>query len=127
MFDHPHAIGAKAEHRTQKSLSIECGVETDISISKWTRLYLDNKHLLDILEEGTQGWGKAVEVTFVDGRLELHNRQVLIVLSEAPGHEHLVAKRGAGGWSTSSNPLGDMETGINLPVHHQRTATEVLL
>jgi hypothetical protein len=63
MFDHPHAIGAKAEHRTQKSLSIECGVETDISISKWTRLYLDNKHLLDILEEGTQGWGKAVEVT----------------------------------------------------------------
>jgi hypothetical protein len=50
---------------------------------------------MDVLKERAKGRGEVVEVILVDRRLKLHSHQVLVVLGEAPSHEHLMAERRA--------------------------------
>lgn len=47
---------------------------------------------MNLHKERPEGGGKLIEVLFADGRLELDNGEILIVLVEATGHKDFVAQ-----------------------------------
>jgi len=74
-----HGIIAKAKNWTQETLSLKWTLEPNVSIAKRTRLDLHDAHLMDFLKEGAQGGLQALEIILVNGRSQLHDRQVFIV------------------------------------------------